>query len=409
MNVLSPGSFARLGLPGFFVALFLLCSSLRVLNFDEIRQFPDTQAYVRKASLPLLSWGNRVGPLSGLASWWLQGRSFTVPLFYKLAGNTPYESAIFQLCFSVVCWGLLALSVARTAKHGLIQSTGFLIILLFSLSDQIVMWDALLLSDSITISLLALFVACWLSLLAEWQWGKGALGSTRRYLSIGAVLAGMFIANEISQNYSGRWVTPFVNVIGQRILPDPERIGYFAERGMPVTPAVMRLSGQFAWSQDRLFYNDPELEELREWVRTRGKQTYIRFLLTHPVRTILEPLRDSDALMAPELKAYRSSGFSPVLQGGMSEVVYVDKWVPLLWVVGLGLAVWLIVTDRNGAWKVLVVPMLLIGLAYPHALVAWHGDASEVSRHALQAGVQFRLGLWLTLLFVSDRLLIHVK
>ena len=84
------------------ILAFLACLGLRILNFtaiDEIRQFPDTKSYVKKASWPLLAWGNRLGPLGGVARWYLRGRPLTVPLLYKLAGNSPESIGRFQLFF----------------------------------------------------------------------------------------------------------------------------------------------------------------------------------------------------------------------------------------------------------------------------------------------------------------------
>jgi len=241
-----------------------------------------------------------------------------VPFFYKLAGNIPHSIALLQLSFSILCWGLLAIAVSRALQFYWLKPFAFLIILLFSLSDHIIMWDGAMLSDSISLSLMALFVASWLWLLENWNWQRAALmlmvaflwafsrdtnawvvlmlaallltiGSlcrSRRCLSIVPVLVMFFIANELSLNYSRRWVTPFFNVIGRRILPNAESTAFFAQFGMPVTPALMRLSGQLAWGQDWAFYKDPALQEFRHWTYDRGKSSYNNFLLAHPVMTI---------------------------------------------------------------------------------------------------------------------------
>ena len=102
----------------------------------------------------------------------VQGRPFTVPLFYKLVGNVPRAVATFQFLFSVACWGVLAVLVARAVQVSLLKPIAFLIVLLFSLSDQIIMWDSFLLSESIALSLMALLVASGVWLLEGWHWGK---------------------------------------------------------------------------------------------------------------------------------------------------------------------------------------------------------------------------------------------
>jgi hypothetical protein len=58
-----------------------------------------------------------------------------------------------------------------------------------------------------------------------------------------------------------------------------------------------------------------------------------------------------------------------------------------------------------GAWRsspLWAVPLTMILLVYPHAFLVWHGDAMELGRHAVQAGIQFHLGLWLLGLLALD-------
>jgi hypothetical protein len=227
---------------------------------------------MKKATWSLWSWEGRLGPLAGIRTWWLDGRSPTVPFFYKLAGNTPRSIAIFQVCFSIICWGLLALLVARAVHFAWLKPFAFLIVLVFSLSAPVIMWDGFILSDSISFALMALLIANFFWLLESWDWRKAVLalfvgllwvfsrdtnawvilmlaGSfiimaawwrSRRYLLMGAAFVLIFEANEISQSYSHRWTSPFINVVGRRILPNPEWTAYFAGLGMPVTPALMR-------------------------------------------------------------------------------------------------------------------------------------------------------------------------
>ena len=45
-----------------------------------------------------------------------------------------------------------------------------------------------------------------------------------------------------------RWVFPFYNVMGMRILPVPEHVAYFSDHGMPVSPALYERTGK--WVDD---------------------------------------------------------------------------------------------------------------------------------------------------------------
>jgi len=63
------------------------------------------------------------------------------------------------------------------------------------------------------------------------------------------------------------------------------------------------------------------------------------------------------------------------------------------------------VRKREPRW---FLPLILIILAYPHLVLVWHGDSNDIGRHALQAGVHFRIGLWMLILFTWDRILVHI-
>ena len=438
----------RFTIPALYIALFLACSGLRLLNtgaIEEVRRFGDSADYTEKASWPLWSWGRHTGPLGGMITWWLQGRPPTVPLFYKMAGNVPRKIAILQLSFSILSWGLLALAVSRAIQFSWLKPFAFLIILLFSLSDHIIMWDTAILSDSISLSLMALFIASWVWLLEDWRWQKaalmlavaflwafardsdawvllmlaallvliGSLWRSQRCLSVVPVLVMFFIANEVSENYAQRNFWAFFSVIGRRILPNAESTAFFAQLGMPVTPALMRLSGKSAGAQDKAFYKDPALQAFREWAYDRGKSSYMRFLLAHPVMTIREPLKDIETFIAPELTAktsyYSYSSFSPILTGTLAGVIYFQKFALfLLWVWACGpmFVFGFLIAVQRGELRWLV-PLVLIILAYPHVVLVWHGDVDDFGRHALQAAVHLRLGMWMLFFFVADTILVH--
>jgi hypothetical protein len=420
--------------PALYLILFLAYAALRVVNFDalqEIRSLPDTPVYTKLASrslFDLVFWG---GP-----------RPWTTPLVFKLMRNDPLSIAAFQSGFSIACWALLGFFVARNLRSSWLKPLAFGIMLLFSLSAEIIMWDGVLLSDSISLSFMALFIAGWLWVLESWRWHNAALivlvallwsftrdtnawivlmtagalmvGAAtgkiqRRYVLVAAALVIVFAVNDYSANRARRWVVAFMNNVGLRILPFPERTEYFKQLGMPVTPALMGRSGKKAWSDNWAFFNDPELEEFRQWLYARGKRSYMQFLLSHPAMTIQEPLRHPELLLSAELRNYAPAGFPPILSGAVSEIVYPKKWSLLcIWAaaIAFGLALGLRIWKHNIA---AVVPLALIVLAFPHGALVWHADPNEIDRHALEVAVHFRLGLWLLVLFAADLIIGQIR
>ena len=413
--------------PAFCLTLFLVYSVVRIINvqaIQEVRQLPDTPVYTGIASRSLLN-----------IRFWIGERPWTTPFFYKLLKNDPPSIAVFQMALSAISWGFLALCVARAMRLSWLKPIAFSTILLFSLSAEIMMWDGVMLADSISLSLMALVIASWLWLLEDWQWFKVALvtfaaflwafskdtnawtvlmiaallilGVTMRriqgrYILIAGVFVVIFAINDVTANRAHRWVVAFMNNVGMRILSSPEKTAYFAELGMPVTPALMGRRAKKAWTDNWAFFKDPALQQFRDWLYPHGKSSYIRFLLTHPALTIQEPLRHSEKLLSSELRNYAPANFASILSEPLAEVVYFKRWA-VLWTwtaaIAVGFVFGLKLWTRNVAF---LVPLALIILVYPQAVIAWHGDPNEIGRHGLEAAVNLRLGLWLLLLFAVD-------
>jgi len=472
-----------------YATLIFIYVGLRILNISEIqeaRTFPDSLVYADMASHSILSqdlWGGWRAP--GFA------------LIYKLLGLNPYLTSVFHSALSIVSWSLLAACVAREMRVRWVRIASFAVVLAFSLSTDIILWDWTLLSESMSLSLLALFVANWLWLVRSWEWYKAvplvmialfwaftrdsnayivlmiagvlivtgiAWRTQRRYLILATIFVAFFIGHNFSSDAKptqARWTTNLYEVTTQRILPFPKRTAYFAQHGMPDTPVVLERARTWNYTDNQVWKRDPRLQEFRDWLYTHGKSTYMQFLLSRPLRTALEPLQyhPRQALFLldrgkPTGQAqYAPAGFSPILPPSIEQIIYPKKLVYLTdWMdeivgfqlLGVGvLAMTLVMAillvrgrlknrskptkrrtekstnirslvstfrsisvraitslkQRNATW---VIPVALIMLAYPHALLVFHGEPMELGRHAVQMSVQLGVGLWMLLLFAVD-------
>ncbi len=267
--------------------LFAAYANLRWANevpaFEKAKETADTPAYLRVSREAFLS-----------KEFWANARPPMFPLLLKVYAADKIKVASFQTAFSIFAWGILALSLAYSLK-GLLRPIAFALILALSLDRHIAGWDVVMLTESLSISLLVLFLATWLWLLRGWSWGKVIILSLvafawaftrdtngwillmiaglillgvlffkarRRYLVVAFVFVLIFALSNLSANRGHRWVFPFQNVLAQRILPDQQAVAFFADCGMPVTPQLLDLAGGFANSEDRAFYLDPVLEFL---------------------------------------------------------------------------------------------------------------------------------------------------
>jgi hypothetical protein len=406
-------------LSGLVLLLYIggrLGSSPSVLQKPRI--LADTAAYVRISLEPI-----------GQIGFWIASRPPAFPLLLKLAAQNFNLAAAFQLCLSVVAWSLLALLVSRFLKPSWVGLVGLALILVFSLDRHVAGWDFVMMTESLSISSLVLFIACGLLLLKGWQWIKVAalfaaaflLAFTRdtnawmllavaacvtaavilhwmerRALLLGAGLALIFLLGNASATLGERWVFPLGNLITQRILTDPSALKYFQSCGMPTPPALLQLAGKYANSDDQAMFAGAALQGFRYWLVEQGKACYVGWLIANPIASLEATLHETGVLVAfSTVDRFFSNRYMPLLPDWLAGILYPEQFT--LWIWGVStLAIVIAIARRlwrtNALWAAVILMNLLI---LPHLFLTWHGDAMAPERHALSVGVQLYLGFWL--------------
>ncbi len=416
----------------YMLLVFILAvyAGARVFNLSQavqrVKATADTTSYVR------------ISQESVFESSFLAGsRPWIFPLLLKLMRNNAETVVWVQGILSIVSWSALAAAVAYSLHAPFLKFAAFSLILLFSLYRYILGWDSVLLTESLSLSLMALFVAGWLWLIGQWHWGKAALvlvvallwtvvrdtnawvilmvalfllllialrAIDRRYLVLSLAFLGMFLLSNLSADLGDRWVFPFQNILGRRILPNAQALDFFAACGMPVSPELVQLAGGFANSSERAFYEDPALEEYRSWLHESGKGCYVKWLLSDPLASIKAPLDEFNVLIGMQnIQPFLfSRKFSPILPDLLESILFPRQG--LLIALALVLAAVLVAILRQ-AWKQNKTWWLVIGMntmILPHYFITWHGDVMGIYRHVMSASVQFYLGSWLLILLVLD-------
>ena len=415
------------------MALLLVYGIVRVLNISEavqrVKATADTTSYVRISNERLFS-----------SKFLSAARPFVFPLLLKLLGGDPEKTVWAQGFFSVLSWSTLALAVASSLHFYLLKFAGFVLILLLSLYRYIIGWDSVLLTESLSLSFMALFIAGWLWLLQGWRWQKAffvlIIGFfwtfcrdtnawvvlmiavfllvlvvlrqiNRNYLFLSTSFMILFLLSNLSADSGGRWIFPFQNVLGRRILPDAQAVAFFASCGMPVSPELTQLAGEFASGLDRAFYNDPALENYRTWLYQSGKSCYIQWLLSDPLRSIRRPVVEFNTMVSLEnIQPFLfSRSFAPILPARLEALLCPPRqpWMMFLAACGIMLA-----AAFNRAWtynKTWWVAILLILLVFPHYFIVWHGDVMGIYRHMVSVSIQLYLGIWTLALLIVERVL----
>ncbi len=413
----------------FALIFFVYLAARFTLNLPALskpRELADTVSYLRISNVPLTD-----------EKFWGDGRPFVFPLLLKLAGQNVELASALQLGFSTLAWALLALTVSASLRTVWLRLLSIGILLALSLVPHLASWDFVILTESLSVSWFVLFLALGIWLSMEWRTDKvltlcvvalffAFTRDTNAYILLMLagllvlavifrwmqprvlILAGFFLftffISNLTSDIGARWVFPLNNVIGRRVLSNTEALDYFRSCGMPVTPELMALEGEFANGNDRAFYTEPALNEYRSWLNEHGKTCYMKWLLSDPVHSVGEALGQFQGLITfTELDKFYSRRYDPIIPNFAEPFLYPLKFILPIWValsVAALTAIWKRAWTVNRLWGIFILLCLPI---LPHLFIVWHGDAMAPERHALSVGLQLALSLWLFIFLALEQ------
>ena len=394
-------------------ALYVL---FRVGSFTNIGdRVSDTPSYEHVAHAALWSSG-----------FWTGERGFTIPLFYKIFQTTE-SRIVAQLIFSTIAWLVLAAAVARCMRNSTMRPIAFGVILAFSLTTEITLWDTLLLSESVTFALCALLIAAWLQLVRSprmlwaivvllltllWVFARdtnayvalvvGVLVALslirvehrRLKLVLGLGCCAIFLLSYGSAQAGKRWLLPMKNIVSYRVLPDPSMRAFFVARG----------------------FNPNSNWPIGAWMPNRSESVYAAYLLEHPGYALFQPFyghqvalysssSNAASLIDPNLSIYNDNVGHRflTLPGRLEHILFPRGIAVVLSLLALLLAAaaltWRFL-GRTSAW---LVPAGILITTYPHFIVTWQQSGVEVDRHAFEAAMLLRLAGFILALLVVDQ------
>jgi hypothetical protein len=428
--------------PALFVAAVAAYALLRLSAVLASSPFIDydSDQYARVAAHPLWSRGFLAGE-----------KPFVLPLLWKLlpgpavhvSPNLVYGDIVpalmGQVVVSIACWTVLALVIARSLRHFGARVLAVTAILGFSCSMGITQWDHTLISESLSLSLLALLIAAALVLMQRpsgltvtlalgamflWAFTRDtnalfvaiagpllALVLARRGwmrlalpLAVGAlVLAG---AGRTTAELAARGGLPTRNVMVFKLATDPQFERYFVAHGMPNQPGLAQRLGQ---RPPNLYFTDRRLVQFRRWFARSGERTYDEWLLSHPGKLFGPPLRSFGRLYTPkpsELAVYRDYRPLPrVLPAWVDPLFFPGSSAGLAALLALAVAGLAFACARGRVTRLDAVPLAFLAATLPVAIFIWHGDAAELDLHLFQGTALTRLSLLVLVLLAADRVL----
>ena len=363
--------------------------------------------------------------------WWGGKRLPVVPLFYDLMGEGGSTIVVGQALLGIVCWSVAAILISVTfATRGF--RVGFMgLFLLLGLTPQVALWDASLLSESLSISFGVLATALAYRIVTDREWHMVvAFGllvilwlfcrQAHAYVAILSalpfLLAGLMIRprqrtwlvaasllillgslaafagskNSELQHYSVR------QNLCVRMLPDEGRQAWWIDQGLPPLPLEATGLG-YDDCMDSLEADD----DVRAWIYEEGWDTFRQFVLEHPVfvtEAITDKFTAKGLIIGPTPKRQRE--FLPEQIGravfwplGIARVVLVGGG----WLVVTGLALWLGHNQIGVRRDRVVFGAVLTGLALVQAAIVWVTVTPPLYRQVVLASVQLRIGLMIAI------------
>jgi hypothetical protein len=400
--------------------------------------FPDSADYARVAHLSVFD-----------ASFYGANRPWGLPLLWKLLpGPATIENrqAVFtdvapvvvaQTLLSVAAWLFLAWTVASLFPSRLARLVAAGAVLGFSLSSAITSWDSALLSESLSLSLLAVAVAAVIQLverpsrlsaagallaLLVWSFTRDtnswyalvlvpviALVLVRRHhrrlalaLAVGVVVLVGLVQLSFANGHRGD--LPIQNAMVMQSMTHQGVYGYFAARGLPLKPESMPL---LAERPVDLMRHDPRLAEFRAWFARDGRTSYLLFLAARPDISLGEPLRHLGRFVAPstsQLAVYHDSSEHSPLPVWFDEILYPRSGAlmgafALLTLLGAGVLLW-----RRELTAAAVVPVAMLAATLPVGVIVWNADGVELDRHLAGGAVMAHLAVLLLACLTAERL-----
>jgi hypothetical protein len=426
-----------LGVIGAFVALELgyaiwVALIARGRLGPRVGYGPDSILYLTAARAPLWSHRFYAGP-----------GGFGFLLLAKACARNLRAIVLVQSLLAVGAWTFLAATVCGLLRSAAARWVAMLGILGVALAPGVLQWNALITTESLSMSTLCIVLALGLRVAGggsrrDVGWFIGALAAfaftrdtnalvvgglalvafvcaIRTALRVRGIVIGVagiafaFTATSLANAAEPpRWYWPVAETTAVRLLADPGATRYLVAHDFPFDEQMRTLPERYIYIYDPV-RTGKEFAAFRHWVRVDGRRVYLGYLLSHPGWALREPFDDRDAFFNSSVievyaKVYRNRPGGPFTAIGAvaapHPAVVTECW-SLLAVAALAARL-----RRRPARRALVGAVAMSGVfAVAGYYAAWHGDALEVYRHALSAAVELRLTLWIVTALTVDAVL----
>lgn len=390
---------------------------------------PDSALYVAAARAPVWS-----------RNFWAGPGAFGFLLLAKLCARNLRAIVLVQTVLAIGAWSFLATAVSGALRSDAARWVALAGILGVALTPGVLQWNAMIVTESLSLSTLCFLIGCAIRLvqrggprdlvlllaaLAAFAYTRdtnalvvGGIGVVALVCTLkpayrrgGAVIGATCIALAVSAMLLAnaarppRWYWPVAETTAIRLLAEPDTTRYLVDHGFPWSPQ-MRLLPQHYYYLYAPVREGAEFAAFREWVRHDGRRVYLDYLVSHPGWALRKPFDDRNRVLdigGVEVygRLYHNRPGGPFTAVGVIAAPRAQR-VLEVWT-GAAAVVLLVLVLRRRVGRPLGGVIGLVGLfAVAGYYAAWYGDALEVNRHALTAGVQLRVWCWIVTALAVD-------
>jgi hypothetical protein len=222
------------------------------------------------------------------------------------------------------------------------------------------------------------------------------------HIVLGVSLLGIVLSlsSFVLLNSSTRWWAPIQHVLYDRRNTVSDLAPYFKENGFDLTENQTYLMDPLAFKKITITA-DPIIKSEKLSI---AKKIYVKYLLSHPKYTFIQPFSEFNNIINPDNLSYRYEvEKTPAWVIQLSNLSYPKGF----WVIAVGIICCILYLSFSKQFfkpTILLVIFLILSVI-PLGMLNWLSVTVEIQRHSQQLLLQSRIGFWISILILGDYLI----
>ena len=110
------------------------------------------------------------------------------------------------------------------------------------------------------------------------------------YSAYAVIVIALFAFQSYSISSGNRWQILIYDHLALRLLKDDQAIQFLETKGLPIDEALMSVTDMTPPEFQKYILTSDDMQAVRNWVNSKGKNIYLEYLLLRPGNSLLEPV-----------------------------------------------------------------------------------------------------------------------